>query len=87
MRKKRLLKNTALLTGTTLLMSLIGIAFQAWLAGRIGAAGVGLVQLVGSVTALGATFAISGIRFASTRLVAEELGAERGEGVPAAMRR
>ena len=87
LRKKRLLKNTALLTGTTLLMSLIGIAFQAWLAGRIGAAGVGLVQLVGSVTALGATFAISGIRFASTRLVAEELGAERGEGVPAAMRR
>ena len=87
MRKKRLLKNTALLSGSTLLMSLIGIAFQAWLAGRIGAAGIGLVQLVSSVTALGATFAISGIRFASTRLVAEELGAERGEGVPAAMRR
>jgi stage V sporulation protein B len=87
LRKKRLLKNTALLSGSTLLMSLIGIAFQAWLAGRIGAAGIGLVQLVSSVTALGATFAISGIRFASTRLVAEELGAEHGEGVPAAMRR
>lgn len=87
MRKKQLLKNTALLSGSTLLMSLIGVAFQAWLAGRIGAAGIGLVQLVGSVTALGATFAISGIRFASTRLVAEELGAGRGDGVPAAMRR
>ena len=87
MLKERLLKNTALLSGSTLLMSLIGVAFQAWLAGRIGAAGIGLVQLVGSVTALGATFAISGIRFASTRLVAEELGAGRGDGVPAAMRR
>ncbi len=87
LRKERLLRNTALLTGSSLLMSLIGLAFQAWLAGRIGAAGLGLVGLVGSVSALGATFAISGIRFASTRLVAEELGAEHGEGVPAAMRR
>ena len=87
LRKDRLLRNTALLTGSTLLMSLIGLAFQAWLTRRVGAAGVGLYQLVCSVTALGATVAISGIRFASTRLVAEELGAERGEGVPAAMRR
>lgn len=87
MRKKRLLRNTALLSGSTLLMSLIGMAFQAWLAGRIGAAGIGLYQLVCSVTALAATFAISGIRFASTRLVAEELGADGGEGVRAAMRR
>lgn len=87
MRKKRLLRNTALLSGSTLLMSLIGMAFQAWLAASVGAAGVGLYQLVCSVTALGATFAISGIRFASTRLVAEELGAGRSDGVGAAMRR
>lgn len=87
LRKDRLLRNTALLTGSSLLMSLIGIAFQSWLAGRIGAEGLGLYQLVCAVSALGATFAISGIRFASTRLVAEELGAGRGEGVPAAMRR
>ena len=87
MRKKRLLQNTALLSGSTLLMSLIGMAFQVWLSARIGAAGIGLYQLVCSVTALGATFAISGIRFASTRLVAEELGAARGAGVKAAMRR
>ena len=86
LRKDRLLRNTALLSGSTLLMSLIGLAFQAWLSARIGAAGLGLYQLVCSVTALGATFAISGIRFASTRLVAAELGAARGEGVPAAMR-
>ena len=81
------MKNTALLTASSLLMSLIGMAFQAWLAGRIGASGIGLYSLVCSVTALGATFAISGIRFASTRLVAEELGAGRKSGVPAAMRR
>lgn len=62
------------------------MAFQAWLAVRIGAAGLGLFQLVNAVTALAACFAVSGIRFASTRLVAEELGAERRDAAHAAMR-
>ena len=84
---KKLYANTALLSGATLLMTGIGLLFQAWLVRRIGAAGLGLYQLLGSVTALSATLAISGIRFASTRLVAEEIGAERAGGVPAAMRR
>ena len=85
--RERLLRNTALLTVSSLLMSLIGLGLQSWLAGRIGAEGLGLTQLVGSVAALGATFAISGVRFAATRLVAEELGAGNGPGVRAAMGR
>lgn len=84
---KKLYVNTALLSGGTLLMTGIGLLFQAWLVRRIGTAGIGLYQLLGSVTALGATLAISGIRFASTRLVAEELGAGHRAGVPSAMRR
>ena len=85
--KRVLVYNTALLTASSLLMQGIAMAFQAWLAGRIGSAGIGLYQLVLSVTGLCATFAISGIRFASTRLVAEELGLERPGGVRAAMGR
>ena len=85
--RRKLLMNTALLTASSLWMSLVGMAFQVWLAGRIGAAGIGLYQLVLSVTNLSATFAISGIRFASTRLVAEELGLQRPGGVRAAMAR
>jgi len=85
--KRHLLYNTALLTASSILMQGIGMAFQVWLVGRIGAAGIGLYQLVLSVTGLCATFAISGIRFASTRLVAEELGMERPGGVRAAMGR
>ena len=85
--RRRLLYNTALLTGSSLLMNAIAMAFQAWLAGRIGAAGIGLYQLVLSVSGLCATFAISGVRFAATRLVAEEIGYERPGGVRAAMRR
>ena len=87
MQAKRLVLNTALLTSSSLLMSGIGMAFQAWLVGRIGPAGIGLYQLTLSVTNLGATFAISGVRFAATRLVAEELSAENTGGVRAAMTR
>lgn len=85
--KRGLILNTALLTASSLTMSAVGMVFQVWLAGRIGAAGIGLYQLVISVTNLCATFAISGIRFASTRLVAEELGLSRPGGVRAAMDR
>lgn len=85
--RKRLIVNTFLLTGASLLMRCIGMAFQAWLAGRIGAAGIGLYQLVMSVELLATTFAVSGIRFAVTRLVAEEIGLRRGDGVGGAMSR
>lgn len=54
---------------------------------RIGSAGIGLYQLVLSVAFLCTTFAVSGIRFAATRLVSEELGHERSWSVAAAMRR
>lgn len=86
-RRKRLIVNTALLTGSSLLMSLISMAFQVWLAGRIGSAGIGLYQLVVSVSFLCTTFAISGVRFAATRLVSEEIGSKREKGIGQAMRR
>ncbi|MBQ3255968.1 MAG: polysaccharide biosynthesis C-terminal domain-containing protein [Oscillospiraceae bacterium] len=78
MRKRtRFIYNTALLTASTLLMRAIGCAFQVWLAGRIGSAGIGLYQLMGSVGGLAVTFAVSGIGFGTMRLVSEELGAGR----------
>ena len=85
--RKRLIMNTALLTGSSLAMSAISMAFQVWLAARIGSAGIGLYQLVLSVAFLCTTFAVSGIRFAATSLVSEELGHERSWSVAAAMRR
>lgn len=83
--RSRFIVNTALLTGASLLMRLIGMAFQVWLSGRIGEAGIGLFQLVMSVEMLCVTFAVSGVRFAVTRLVSEELGSGRSGGVDAAM--
>lgn len=86
-RNKHLIVNTALLTATSLIISLISMAYQVWLAGRIGAAGIGLFSLVLSVGFLCSTFAISGVRFAATRLVSEELGMDRESAVAGAMRR
>lgn len=87
MPRRNIVRNTALLTASSLLMSAIGMVFQAWLAARLGPAGLGLWQLTLSVTGLAATFAISGVRFAATRLIAEELGREEAGDVRAAVRR
>lgn len=87
MKRNTLMFNTALLTGSSLIMSLISMSFQVWLAGRIGTNGIGLYQLVLSVSMLCTCFAVSGIRFATTRLISEELGAEREGTVKSAMRR
>ena len=38
--------STLLLTGVNLLLRLVGTTFQVYVSGRIGAAGVGLLQLV-----------------------------------------
>lgn len=74
MAKKKLMRDTALLTASSLVMRCIALTFQMWLVSRIVAADVGLYGLVGSVGFLAATVAISGIRFISTRLISEELG-------------
>ncbi len=80
MRGKRLLYNTLLLTAASFLMQGIGLAFQAYLTRRIGAAGVGLFILTMSVNSFAATVAITGVRFATMRIVSQEMGFGRGEG-------
>lgn len=68
------------LTATTLLLRTIGIWFQVYLSKKIGAAGIGLFQLIITVYFLAVTLAVSGIRLAAMRLVAEELGRGRSSG-------
>lgn len=82
-----LARNTALLTASTLVMRLLGLMYQVWLAGRIGGAGIGLFQLVLSAGMLFSTLAVSGIRFATTRLLSEEAGLGRSGSSAAVLRR
>ena len=79
--------NAVLLTATSLLMRTVGVSFGVYLSGKLGAAGVGLYQLIMSVYTLAVTFAASGVNLAATRLVAEELGRGSPEGARRAMRR
>lgn len=86
-RGRKMIFNTILLTATALTMRTVAMAFQVFLSNRIGAAGIGLFQLIMSVSMLASTLAISGIRFSTTRLVSEELGRKNHMGAKAAMRR
>ncbi len=66
-----------LLTGANLLLRLAGMSFQVYLSGRMGAAGVGLLQLVLSVRALAFTLGSAGARTCALYLSAEALGRRR----------
>lgn len=66
--------NALILTGVNLLLRVVSTAFQVFLSGRIGASGIGLLQLVMSVGSLAMTAGIAGIRTATMYLTAEELG-------------
>ncbi|MBQ4086926.1 MAG: polysaccharide biosynthesis protein [Clostridia bacterium] len=80
-RKYQLMTNTFLLATSSFILRATGVFFHAYLAGRIGATGIGLFSLVMSVYQFGVTFACSGIGLASTRVVAEELAEGRVWGM------
>ena len=63
-----------MLTVVNLLLRFAGTSFHVYLSGRIGAAGIGLLQLVMSVGSLAMVAGIGGIRTATIYLTAEELG-------------
>lgn len=68
---------TVLLTGSNLLLRLILMSFQVFLSGRIGAAGMGLLQLTFSLKELAFTLGSAGIRTCAVYLTAESLGRGR----------
>lgn len=75
-----------MLTGIDLLLRAVGLVFQIYLSGRIGAAGLGLMQLVAAVGSLASTFALSGVRTAAMYLCAEEYARRSLAGVRRAVR-
>ncbi len=71
MKKRVFFLNAAILTASSVVMRLCNIWFRVFICTIIGAAGMGLYQLIFSVFLLGITACTSGIGFAVTRLVAE----------------
>lgn len=76
-----ILKHTLLLTAASVLLRLMGMAFQVYLAARIGAGGVGMVQLVLSVVTFALTLGLAGARVAAMSLCASAHGAHDRAGV------
>ena len=74
---RSLLRGALMLTCVNLLLRFSGTAFQVWLSGRIGAAGIGLLQLVLSVNMLALTLGAAGGRTTAMYLTAEALGQGR----------
>lgn len=76
-KSKPIFYSALLLTGVNLLLRMVGTSFQVYLSGRIGAEGIGLLQLVLSVGSMAMVAGMAGIRTATMYLTAEELGRNR----------
>ena len=70
-----------LLTLVNLLLRFVGTTFQVYISSVLGAAGVGLLQLVMSVGSLALVAGMAGIRTATMYLTAEELGRGKPKNV------
>ena len=82
LRKKLPIFYSALmLTGVNLLLRLVGTSFQVYLSSRIGAEGIGLLQLTLSVGGMAMVAGTAGIRTGTMYLTAEELGRRNPENV------
>ena len=78
---KPIFYSALMLTAVNLLLRAVGTSFQVYLSGRIGAAGIGLLQLVMSVGGMTMVAGMAGIRTATMYLTAEELGKGKPQNV------
>lgn len=84
-RKTSILGGAILLTLTNLFLRLVSILFNVFLTDQIGASGLGLLQLISTVSVFALLVGSSGVRVAAMFLSAEEFGHRRLGGVRAAM--
>ncbi len=84
---KQIFWNALLLTGASLLMRTVGVAFGVAVSNRAGAEVMGLYSLMSGVYGFALTVATSGIHFGVTRVVAETVGQGHADRVGAVLRR
>lgn len=76
-----------MLSAVSLLLQSAGVFFNAYVTGKTGAAGTGLLTLVGSVYGPALTLSTAGVNLAVARIAAEELGKDSPGGVRAVVGR
>ena len=80
-KKLPIFYSALLLTLVNLLLRLVGTSFQVYLSSRIGAEGIGLLQLVMSVGAMASVAGMAGIRTATRYLTAEPIGRKQPQNI------
>ena len=87
MRKTGYVKSAAILTGTGLVLRAAGMVLRVYVAGQLGAGGMGVYQLIFTVYNLSVTLATAGLSVTATRLCAQCLARGRPGAVRPVMRR
>lgn len=72
-KRENVILGTIILSASSIFVRMIGFVFRIWLAGAMGAEGMGLYTLIMSLYGLCATVATSGISTAVSKLAAEHL--------------
>ena len=80
-RRGRFFLNGVLLTAVGITVRTVALLFNAFITRTVGAEGIGLYTLVGTVYGFAVTFATSGISLTVTRLVAAAIGNKEEERV------
>ena len=83
--RQNMFYSALLLTLANLLLRTVSMVFQVYLSNLVGAAGIGLLQLILMVGVMAMTVGTSGVRIAGMYLCAEEFGHRRPGGVRRAM--
>ena len=78
-KKRKFLLNGLVLTVVGLVMRAVALYLGAYISGVIGAEGIGLQSLIGTVYSLAVTLATSGVGLSVTRLVAASIGEGSGD--------
>lgn len=86
MKRGTLVQNALWLTGSALLLRTASMLFQVYLSNRMGAAGLGLLQLVLTAAGFASTLAFAGGRIAAMYLVARAAAVHDEAGVCSAVR-
>ena len=76
-----ILHSALILTGVNLLLRFVSTTFQVYISGKIGAEGVGLLQLVLSIGGFALTAGLAGIRTATMYLTAAQLGIKKDKNI------
>ncbi|MDR0404497.1 MAG: oligosaccharide flippase family protein [Oscillospiraceae bacterium] len=87
MKKRNFITNSLILTATSVIAKTIGLVFRSFMSEKVGSEGVGLYALVCSIYFFFASFSVSGMSLAVTRLVSDSMARDDLRGARSTFRK